>query len=301
MGERLFHPTDFMDPNDRTALENLKNIPGFTPLIRAFMKIWDERFMKIENLSSKVQVTSEQLPRLYNLLYKICDKFQIEVPDIYLKMDPSPNACTSGDTYIYIEVTAGLLAAMEDELLEATLVHEVGHILCHHVLYTTIADIIIDGAVELLGLGPVLSLALKVGFFWWRRCAEYSADNAVCVYSGGPDMVVNQMLRFAGGTKMIAKEINAELFLKQAEAYYEYTKSSAWNKILEFIAVWDKDHPFTAVRAAHAVKFCSTERFRILQSRINGEEQPDLEHCPKCGARIEPEWAFCKKCGQRLH
>ena len=63
-------------------------------------------------------------------------------------------------------------------------------------------------------LGPFLT-----AFAYWLRCSEFSADRASAVFCGGPERVIDVMLRMAGGSQKIASEINADLFMQQADEY----------------------------------------------------------------------------------
>ncbi len=292
------NPRDFIHENDRKALEALKAIPGFDQLTKAFMKVFSERSMKILNMSSKVRLSSEQCPRIYNLLVPICEKFGIPVPELYLEMDRTPNAYTSGDTTIYITVTSGLLELFTDEEIQAVLAHECGHIICHHVLYHTMGRMVLNGAAVFLGLGQLVTTALSVAFSYWMRCSEFSCDRAAAVFCGGPERVVDVMLRLAGGTSSIANEINAELFMEQAKDYEEYVDDSNWNKILEALVLMDATHPFLAVRAASVARWCGEKSFeRITVGRTLALPSGC---CPKCGMHVDSEWAFCRKCGTPL-
>lgn len=292
------NPRDFIHENDRKALDALKAIPGFDQLTKAFMKVFSERTMKILNMSSKVRLSPEQCPRIYNLLVPICEKFDIPVPELYLELDRTPNAYTSGDTTIYITVTSGLLELFTDEEIQTVLAHECGHIVCHHVLYHTMGRLVLNGAAAFLGLGQLVTTALSVAFSYWMRCSEFSCDRAAAVFCGGPEPVVDVMLRLAGGTSDVAKEINAEIFMAQAKDYEEYVEDSNWNKILEALTLMNATHPFLAVRAASITQWCKEDHFdRIMAAMIpalgNG-------HCPKCGTQTEESWAFCRKCGTPL-
>lgn len=292
---------DFIHENDKKAIDALKSIPGFDQFVKAFMKVFNERSMKILNMSSKVRLSPQQCPRIYNLLPPICEKMNIEVPDIYLELNRDPNAYTSGDTYIFITVTTGLLELMNDEEIQSVLAHECGHIVCHHVLYSTMGQMVLNGLVEMLGLGGLVNTALSTAFAYWMRCSEFSADRAAAVFCGGPERVVDVMLRLAGGTQEIASEINAELFMKQADEYADYVSDSKWNKILEFLALMNADHPFLTVRASVINQWCQSERFHSIMAIANREPlQNDGKHCPKCGNPIEQDWAFCRKCGSPL-
>ncbi len=289
---------DFIHETDKKALDSLKAIPGFDQLTKAFMKVFSERTMKILNMSSKVRLSPEQCPRIYNLLVPICEKFEIPVPELYLELDRDPNAYTSGDTTIYITITSGLLELFTDEQIQTVLAHECGHIVCHHVLYHTMGRLILSGAAYVLGLGQLVTTALSVAFSYWMRCSEFSCDRAAAVFCGGPDRVVDVMMGLAGGTNSQENEIYAELFVEQAKEYEAYVDDSNWNKILEAVTLMDVTHPFLAVRVAHIKKWCQEPNFKRIVTGIT----PALAsgHCPKCGTQVDHSWAFCRKCGNQL-
>ena len=301
MNNYTINSRDFIHEHDKAALDALKSIPGFDQFVKAYMKIFNERAMRILNMSSKVKLSPEQCPRIYNLLIPICEKLHIDVPELYLELDRSPNAYTSGDTYVFITVTTGLLELMNDEEIQAVLAHECGHIICHHVLYQTMGRALLSGAASFLGLNGLITTALSTAFAYWMRCSEFSADRAAAVFCDGPDRVVDVMLRLAGGGKDIASEINADLFMAQAAEYEAYVKDSKFNKVLEFIVLMDASHPFLSVRAASITDWCKSEKFIKISEGLSGARTlVDNEHCPNCGAKIDEGWAFCRKCGHPI-
>ena len=86
----------FIHELDKLALRALKAIPGFTQLLKGFMKVWNEQLFNIENMSTNLRIGENQLPIYYKLLPPICEKLEIDIPDIYLKLDVNPNAYTYG-------------------------------------------------------------------------------------------------------------------------------------------------------------------------------------------------------------
>ena len=296
MNNYVVNPYEFIHEEDARALNALKAIPGFDQLVKAFMKVFNEPSMKILNMSSKVRLSEEQCPRIYNLLIPICEKFGIPVPELYLELDRSPNAYTSGDTTIFITVTSGLLELMTDDEIQTILAHEVGHIVCHHVLYHTMGNIVLSGAAALLGVGPLITTAISTAFSYWMRCSEFSADRAAAVFCGGPDRVVDVMVRLASGSKDVAAEINKEVFMQQASEYLHYVNDSKWNKILEFFSLMDADHPFLAVRAASICEWY-TAKALMEQNAASMNQLPAVSYCRNCGAPIGAGWMFCEKCG----
>jgi hypothetical protein len=105
----------------------------------------------------------------------------------------------------------------------------------------------------------------------------------------------------AGGSRKIASEINADLFMQQADEYADYVSDSTWNRILESLVLMNSTHPFLSVRASGIRQWCRTDSFRQIVSGMTGTEtKGDGRHCGRCGAPVKPEWSFCRKCGSPL-
>lgn len=272
----------YMHDSDKTALKALKAIPGFTPVLRAFMKIWDEQQFRIENMSSNLRLGPQQMPEYYNMLPPICEKLGIDVPDLYLTLDVEPNAYTFGDTRPFIVMTSGLLETLPKELIPSVLAHECGHIACHHVLYTTMGSMLLRGTLEVLGLGlaNLVSLPLLVAFYYWMRCSEYSADRAASICDLNSDKVVETCMYFSGYDKDFDVNANMDAFMAQAAEYREMVTSSAWNKMLEFSKFRFATHPLSAVRAYECDQWSKSENFAKIQNYLAGskEELPLWDH-----------------------
>lgn len=292
----VVNPQNYYHEQDRITLENLKAIPGFTQALKAFMKIFNEKILHGLNMSSKIRLGPNQLPELYRLLPPICEVLGIEEPEFYLEMDPSPNAYTVGDTDVSITVTSGLIDYMEEDEIMGVIAHECGHIACKHCLYHTMGNIILSSGADILGLGT-LAIPLKLAFFHWQRCSEFSADRAAAVYLQGSNSVVEMMIRLAGGNKSITSKINTNLYLEQAKDYQELIKSSTWDKTLQYLILMDKTHPFTSVRASEIVNWCNSNEFQKI---LEFMKKDNTNSCKSCGADIEEGWKFCKHCGGKL-
>lgn len=260
----------YVHESDRAALKALQAIPGFTAFLRGFMKIWNERQYKIQNMSSKIRLSDKQFPKYYNMLPPICEKLGIKVPELYLELNVVPNAYTSGDNDPFITITSGLLETVPDELIPTVLAHECGHIACHHVLYHTMGSMIINGAItsgSAFGLGQVISLPLQVAFYYWMRCSELSADRAAAIYNGNADRVTDLCMRLAGYDKDIIDTVDKDLFMQQALEYKNTVESSKWDKTMEFLILAKATHPFTAVRAYECNEWAKTREFADFVER----------------------------------
>ena len=260
----------YVHDSDRIALDALKAIPGFTPLLKAFMKVWNEKQFYIQNMSTNLRISDKQLSKYYEMLPPICEKLGIEVPELYLELDVNANAYTAGDTKPFIVITSGLLETMPEELIPTVLAHECGHIACHHVLYSTMGRIILSEAINFLGLSELAATPIQMAFYYWMRCSELSADRAAAICDGSPDKVVEMCMRFAGFDKDINAIGNVEEFMNQAHEYVEMMKDSKWNKTLEFLMFNNRTHPLNAVRAYECNEWCKTEKYeKILEYNAN--------------------------------
>ena len=146
----------FIHPEDRDALNKLQTIPGLDTLVKKYMQTVTEDMMHGINLASKIKLGPTQLPEIHATLRETCETLQIPEPELYLEMDPIPNAYTSGDTKPFVVVNSGIIDLLTPEELKAVIAHECGHILCHHVLYHTLASLLVSaggGIGGFFGLG----------------------------------------------------------------------------------------------------------------------------------------------------
>ena len=253
----------FIHESDKAALASLKAIPGFTQVLRLFMKIWNEENTHLINMATKVRLSEEQLPEYYNMLLPICDKLGIEVPELYVELNPIANAYTTGDTKAAITITSGLLETIPEELLPTVLAHECGHIACHHVLYTTMGQWILSGALRAmpLNLANTAIAPISAAFAYWMRCSEYSADRAAVLCDGTPDKTFEVCMRLAGMDKDIIHKASIDAFFNQAKEYKEYVGEKPFNKFREMFHFYQSSHPVNSVRALEAKEWATSENF----------------------------------------
>lgn len=285
--------TQYLHPEDATALKSLESIPGFPTLVKKILSIGLEKLYYGINMASTIRLSETQLPELYNRLPPICDKLGIEVPEFYLEMNPMPNAGTFGDTKVFITITSGLVEMMNDEEIDAVLAHECGHIACHHVLYHSIARLLITGA-DALGVLGNFSLPIQFALFYWERKSELSCDRAASIVTS-PQTVTSVMARLAGGSKSITANVNMQEWAKQADEYDKIYNDGLWNKALQLSVVATLDHPFTAVRVREILKWGESEQYNNI---INGIQNDTV--CPNCKRTVGSDWNFCHYCGQKL-
>ena len=292
----MIKATDFIHPEDAAALRQLESIPGFPTLVKKLMSMGLEQLQYGVNMASAIRLSPNQLPKLYNRLPPICKKLGIEQPEFYLSMDPNPNAWTFGDTKIFITITSGLVDMMTEEELDAVIAHECGHILCHHVLYHSIAHYVMDG-LDSLGVLGSLGVPIQYAILYWERKSELSCDRAASIVTT-PAIVASTMARLSGGPSSITKNIDLVEWAKQADQYEAIRNDGLWNKTLQVAAIMNQNHPFSAVRVKEILKWGKSSQYKTIVDHLSTEKSGKI--CLNCKQPIADGWTYCKHCENKL-
>jgi len=243
---------EFQHPHDAAATEALGAVPGLDVLVSKVLEHGLERLYYLENIADNVRVTPRMLPRLHRYLGWGCRILDVDEPELYVTLDPTPNAYTFGHKNPFIVLTSGLVDLLGDEELLFTIGHELGHIKAGHVLYTVlaknIATIVAMIGQATLGLGTLLGQGLVIALHDWYRKAELTADRAglLCVQDLEP--CLNVFMKLAGGGGRLWSEMDRHEFVRQIEAYDEADRSTLSRAYKMWLTAW-RTHPFPILRA----------------------------------------------------
>jgi len=131
---------EFQHPHDAAATEALSSVPGLDTVVSKVMELGLERVYYLENTADNVRVTERMLPRLHRYLGWGCRILDLPEPELYVTLNPVPNAYTYGHKSPFIVLTSCLIDLLGDEELSFVIGHELGHIKAGHVLYTVLAN-----------------------------------------------------------------------------------------------------------------------------------------------------------------
>src|SRR5262249_19793832 len=106
----------------------------------------------IDSVTGAHEVSRAEEPRLYNLLENLCISRGITMPTLRIADDDALNAFATGlnEKQYSITVTRGLMAALNDQEMEAVLGHELTHIRNGDVRMLVIA-VVIAGVLSSFG------------------------------------------------------------------------------------------------------------------------------------------------------
>jgi Zn-dependent protease with chaperone function len=243
---------EFRHPLDQRATDALKKVPGLDKLLAKILELGFERLLYVDNIASNLRVTPKMFPRLHRSLTWATKILNVPEPEMYVVVNPIPNAWTYGHTKPFISLTTGLIDMMSDEELFFVIAHEVGHIKAEHVLYGTMAKNI-AAIMELvgtltLGIGSLLGTGLVFALLEWYRCAELTADRAALLCVQDLDPAHATFMKLAGGTTRLAAEMDREEFLRQI-AEYEDVDRSTLDRAYKILLTIQRTHPFAMQRA----------------------------------------------------
>lgn len=245
-------PDDFQHPSDARATDALKRVPGLDKVLSKILEYGLERLYYVDNVASNLRVTPKMFGRLHRSLTWATKILDVPEPELYVTVDPVPNAFTYGHTKPFITLTSGLVDMLSDEELFFVIGHEVGHIKAGHVLYGTMARNI-AAVVQLLGqatlgVGALLGQGLIAALYEWYRAAELTADRAALLCVQDIEPARDTFMKLAGGTTRLAAEMDRDEFLRQVAAYEDFDRSTL-DKAYKILLTLYRTHPFALQRA----------------------------------------------------
>jgi Zn-dependent protease with chaperone function len=243
-------------PADRTALDTLRAIPGFDEVVRKVAGFITERGVRQLFLANAVQAGPAQRSKLHALLGDVCATLDWpDRPDLYVTQSPTVNAYAIGFERPFIVITSGALELLDgDDERRFLLAHELGHIMSGHMLYRTVALVILAiGTTALFPVGLAL-LPFQLALLEWHRKSELSTDRAGLLAVQDTIVAQRAFMKLAGGPAY-GDVASVEEFMRQAAAYE--TGGDTWDRILRLVNTAFREHPFNTVRAGEL------ERWRV--------------------------------------
>lgn len=239
----------FEHPADRAALAALRKVPGFDLVLRKLLNLIGERGLRYLYLASAVRVTERQFPKLHTLYTETLEALDFDtVPELYVSQTPFVNAGAVGVDQPFIVLNTGSLILMNDDELRFILGHELGHIMCDHVLYKTMLKLLLGLSLSRLGIpiGSLVLFAIVAALTEWDRKAELSCDRAGLLALQDPWKAYTVFMKMAGGSRV--DEMDIAEFSRQAEEYE--AGGTELDGIYKFLNLVGRSHPFNVMRLA---------------------------------------------------
>lgn len=261
---------DFRHPLDRQNTALLRAVPGLNEFGKMLLGPVSEQVMLLENIGTSVLVTENQLSDLHQLMVEAANILQIEVPDLYVRQNPVPNAYTLaiGGRKPFVVVHTSIVELLTPKELQAVLAHELGHLKCDHGIWLTFANILALGAYAIPGLGAFIAQTFEEQLFRWVRAAELTCDRAALLVVQDPKVVISVLMKLAGGCPSLAGQLNVDAFLEQARSY-DAASSSPLGWYLRNAQTRQLSHPLPVMRAREVDQWARSPQYKALLGRAS--------------------------------
>ncbi|MCF2530682.1 M48 family metallopeptidase [Yinghuangia soli] len=252
-------------PADRSALVALRKLNGFDAVLKQLHGLLSERSVRLAFLAGSVRTGEQQFRRLYEMNREAAYILDMpQVPELYVTMDPQPNAMAIGMDKPFIVVTTGLVELLDDDEMRTVIGHEMGHILSGHAVYRTMLLILTRLSVSLSGI-PLGTLALQAviaALSEWFRKSELSCDRAGLLVGQDPEVSMRALMKIAGGSQL--HEMSTDEFLAQAAEYD--AAADVRDSVLKLMNVLWRSHPFPVVRVAELKRWADGPEYEAIMA-----------------------------------
>ena len=268
----------FRHPLDKKATQTLKQLPGLDVAIRSLLGPMGEQFFYLDNIASSILVGPNQLPDLYQSLCEACRVLDLEVPQLYIKQHPVPNAYTFAmrGKQPFIVVHTSLIELLNPAEVQAVIGHELGHLKCDHGVYLTLANLL-TLATSQLPFGNVLMQSWQSQIMEWVRCAEFTCDRAALLATQDARTVASVLMKLSGGSPTLSPLLNLDAFIEQARSYDEISDSDI-GEMFKKMKTDELSHPVPVLRAREIDRWASTPEYQsLLGSRSLTTQEGETE------------------------
>jgi Zn-dependent protease with chaperone function len=233
-------------PSDASALNSLRQMPGFDVVVRKVFGLIPERTLRMAALGSSIEVGKAQYPHINEIYNDVIHTLNVpERYSLFVAQSPIVSVGAVGMDQPFIVLNSGTVRLMSDDQLRYVLGREIGHILSEHVLYKTMLQLMVRlSRVAFTNVFSGMAYTAVMGALMeWDRKSELSSDRAGLLCVQNPDVVREALLRLAGG---VGEGVSIEAFQDQARRYEE--DHTSFDSIARAMALMSERYPFPVQR-----------------------------------------------------
>jgi len=241
-------PSAWEHPADRAALSAFSSLPLAGELVRRLVGSTTERSLRLAALANSARASESQFAPAYAALRTVAERLDLSpLPELFVRLDPSPNAAVLGVERPFITLTSGALELWSDEELACVVAHEAGHILSGHAVYETLLAVLLQASSLIAGGIPLAGAAIaaaSAALKEWSRKSELSADRAALLAVQDSPLVFRCLMKSAAGPRVGQMDLNE--FFRQARDYD--AAQEGMDSLFKLLDLLDESHPFPVTR-----------------------------------------------------
>ncbi|WP_051471256.1 M48 family metallopeptidase [Patulibacter minatonensis] len=298
-------PNVLRHPADKAATAALSTIPGVNRIVRMLIELGYERALRQQLLASSVRLSLQQLPDVYDRHRSAYTTLDLRTtPELYLAEHPRSNAMTVGSQEPLVLVHSRLVEGLDAQQQRVVFAHEAAHVMCDHVLYGTVLQIVLRLSGGLLSKSLPTALpfiAIQNALLEWSRAAELTCDRIAALAVRDPLLVCKTLMSLAAGTASDRLDLGA--FLAQADDFGKRSRGlpGTWTKINLQLG---GTHPLSVQRAHELMDWVKSGDYERIRDGVypkRGQEDPNVREEAKAAAdhyREKFQGAFKDVAGQ---
>ncbi len=245
-------------------IRTIKENSAFKNTIGTLQSKWKDRQSYYRNMLTKVKVTEDNLPWLYEMVTETARALKVKPPGVFVVFDGIPDAYVVNVQRPALVIHSALIGLLDQSELLFIVGHELAHIKFNHVMIMEFMQFL-KFAVDFLpskGLRDLTIKGLFLPLYEWVEDAEISADYGGLMLVSSPEIAASALIRMISG---LQGEINVVAFRSQLRTVKQASGNSLNDfslKLQEFAA----PTPFVARRVEALYEFLESDKYSQLHS-----------------------------------
>jgi Zn-dependent protease with chaperone function len=234
-----------------------------------------------ESTFNAITASERQYPRVYEAGVLAARRLgSPAIPSFNLELDRLYQSATYGsDKDAFVNIGSALPRFLNDEELLFVLGHEMGHLVSHHALWTTVSMFLVGQQRQNLmaeGVMGILSNPLKLIeggveslISNWMRVADFTADRAALLAVGSFDRAKRAIFMLHLRSRRDLEAMDLDEWIRQAE-----TQDQRMSKLSQMMT---SATPYLSLRLVELRKFAASPEYEALRLKVERGSGAALE------------------------
>ncbi len=225
-----------------------------------------EAYSEVENQGEGINITSESLPNMYQLLVEACYTLGIKtIPNYTTDWYYGVHQYSNGEKNYRIVMISGSADLLTEPEMLFCLGHELGHHECGHKPYHMLVECMYMPFIN-EGLMAAMAAIIKLPLLEWYRTSDYTADRVGLLCCQDINAALSFMIKKAGLPKKCYDSIDIPSFIDQAR-HFDTNFTSIPDKVIKAISIRATEFPWLVARASKLLEWYESGDYqRILDN-----------------------------------
>ncbi len=213
------NPNDIIHPDDAKVITWARKLPLFERLLSKAGELYATT-AHVTYAGNGYNIKENSIPQLYNQYKRDCEILGIDnKPDLSVDWAYFISSLSVGTERFRVVLTSGAVDLLEPEELDFLIGHELGHILCGHMPYHMLIELLYSPLLPSDGDFVGIIKTVKLPMLEWYRISHYSADRIGLLVCQDINTALRTMIKMSGLPKSCYDDIDIEGFIEQANEF----------------------------------------------------------------------------------